>query len=473
MESQKTFLCPLKYIAQKKPHKVAIESGGLKITYKVLDHLADQVADRLSPFDHKRVGILAKDQKRLIILLFACLRKNITPIFLNIRWPKFQITKALETLNCSLYLHEGLELDTTDILQSTLEKLFELRNEIDPSDSIKEKASIILHTSSSTSFAKACSLNIKSLLISAKNISDATNLNYKSKTLLNLPLFHIAGIAAVLRSVIQGSTICLPFASLEKDLVQYQITHVSMVPTQVYRLLLSSKKTLKTIASSLECLLLGGGPINQSLLENAKEYGLPIYVTYGMTETCSAILIKRDPIIEDGKIYLGMPLSHMQMALSEESVILVKGASLFEGYLESRCQLPLESKGWFSTKDLAEFCLKKGFCILGRKDHQFISGGENIQPEQIERSLMALDDIIEAIVVPVKDIEFGQRPVAFIKAKKRLDNLAKTLEKKLPKYKIPTHFFDLNELDFGEIKRKRKDLITMAEEKISKKNSPK
>lgn len=365
-----------------------------------------------------------------------------------------------------------MPIEYLDIPSASLSTLFEKRNKIVSLKTINSHASIYVYTSSSTSFAKACKLGIQGLMISAKHVCSKIGLEKPSKVYLRLPLYHIAGISLVLRTFLKGGTLFLPNKSLEEDLIDYSVSHVSLVPAQLYSILGLPGKKIRKIKEQIRCMLIGGGPLGQNLLNEAKNHDLPIYFTYGMTETGSSVFIKKNPRCEGGKIYLGMPLSHMQAALTEEKELLIKGASLFEGYfLDNELVLPLKNKEWFSTKDFAEYCPKKGICILGRKDNQFISGGENIRPEQIEQTLMNIEGIIEAIVVPVKDDKFGTRPVAFVQTKLDPKKILQKLEKKLPKYQIPTHFFNLNPLDLGQIKRKRKDLITIAEEKVSKKIS--
>ena len=76
----------------------------------------------------------------------------------------------------------------------------------------------------------------------------------------------------------------------------------------------------------------------------------------------------------------------------------------------------------------------------------FISGGENIQPEEIERKLLALPGVLEAVVIGKDDPEFGKRPVAVIRVQQPFDlkRMQDTLTDRLPKYKIPIewHIFD-------------------------------
>ena len=79
--------------------------------------------------------------------------------------------------------------------------------------------------------------------------------------------------------------------------------------------------------------------------------------------------------------------------------------------------------------------------VLGRLDNLFISGGENIQPEEIEKALLALPGISQAIVVPIDNAEFGQRPVAFVEAESWNEaGWEQALRQLLPGFKIPARF---------------------------------
>jgi O-succinylbenzoic acid--CoA ligase len=86
------------------------------------------------------------------------------------------------------------------------------------------------------------------------------------------------------------------------------------------------------------------------------------------------------------------------------------------------------------------WCEKKGLGIIGRKDRQFISGGENIQPEEIERAILKLPGVEEVVVLPQPSAEFGQRPVAWVKGTLNLQKATGCLQELLPKYKIPVEW---------------------------------
>jgi O-succinylbenzoic acid--CoA ligase len=123
----------------------------------------------------------------------------------------------------------------------------------------------------------------------------------------------------------------------------------------------------------------------------------------------------------------------------------VKGRVLFKGYVhENRVTLPLDDDGFFATGDMGFFDDGNRLCLTGRKDLMFISGGENIHPEEIEQAIVQLESVEQAVVVPVEDARFGKRPVAFVKTKNSVkfdDTRAKkVLQNRLESFKIPDDF---------------------------------
>jgi O-succinylbenzoic acid--CoA ligase len=266
--------------------------------------------------------------------------------------------------------------------------------------------SVLLYTSGSTSSPKIAVLSLDSLLANAKGCVEAVDLRIGDQWRLSLPLYHVGGIGIVLRCVLARAAIVLDDSM--------DITHLSYIPTHLYRTTPVYKK--------LRCLLLGGSPV----LSVPK--GLPIRLSYGLTEMGSMVSL-------DGEVLKGR-----EVKIAEDGEILVRGSCLFNGYLGEE---PV--RGWFATGDLGKF--DKGLVILGRKDWMFISGGENIQPEEIEKELLQLDQVMDAAVVAKKDAEFGQRPVAFVQAKGlNLRQMQKALAGRLPKYKIPVALYLVEEI---------------------------
>ncbi len=173
--------------------------------------------------------------------------------------------------------------------------------------------------------------------------------------------------------------------------------------------------------------------------------GLPIHTSYGLTEMASQVTATPPGASREELRTSGRPLPHREISISEEGEVLVRGETLFTGYVKGDIiDRPLDVDGWFHTGDLGGLDADGFLRVRGRKDNLFISGGENIQPEEIEAALCRLDGIEDAVVVPVPDMEFGFRPVAFVRTtggSVETEDLARALEPTLPRFKIPVAFY--------------------------------
>jgi O-succinylbenzoic acid--CoA ligase len=149
----------------------------------------------------------------------------------------------------------------------------------------------------------------------------------------------------------------------------------------------------------------------------------------------------------------GYVLPHRELRISPGGEILVRGATLFDGYLSRRgLDRPLLHGGWFATGDLGHVDLEGRLVVRGRKDTMFVSGGENVYPEEIESQIERLAGVRRALVVPVDDPEFGQRPVAFVQRDAESgtpEEWTAELRKHLPGFKIPDRFLLWPE-EFGD-----------------------
>jgi O-succinylbenzoic acid--CoA ligase len=138
----------------------------------------------------------------------------------------------------------------------------------------------------------------------------------------------------------------------------------------------------------------------------------------------------------------GKPLRYREVKISDDGEILVKGKTLFSGYLEDEIMVkPFDKDGWFHTGDLGDFDHRGNLQVVGRKDNLFISGGENIQPEEIESYIQNIKGVECAAVVPLRCSEYGNRPLALVSmhagCELSLEQLRGELEDLLPHYKLP------------------------------------
>ena len=338
------------------------------------------------------------------------------------------IFEAAASLDCILDLLALWQLDLAAfplnprLPQQTRESL------IERAGTDRLAAATLLATSGTTGTPKIAVLALENYLASAHSSAKTLKLGPGHSWHLSLPLFHVSGLSILFRCLVSGATI-----ALDQDPLSSNATHFSLVPTQLFRILQDPEKI--AFYKKAHCLLLGGAPLTSCLYEEALRAGLHIFTSWGMTETAAMATLN------------GKTLPHIEISLADDCEIRVRGPSLFQGYLAmGELSRPFDDDGWFSTRDLGAYDENGNLMWKGRKDNLFISGGENIQPEEIEQALGQLPEILEAIVVPIDDPEFGALPAAFIRTLSgymEIKKIREALSLHLPRFKIPRHFFPL------------------------------
>ncbi len=304
-------------------------------------------------------------------------------------------------------------------------------------------------TSGSTGFPKAVAHQAQQHLASAEGLLSIMKFEVGDTWLLSLPLFHVSGMGILWRWLLKGAALCIPTSPQQVLPLLSQVTHASLVPTQLQRWL-----SVLPFNYRLKQVLLGGATIPISLTDQAEQQGIACWCGYGMTEMASTVTAKR----ADGKAGVGVVLPCRQFKL-ESNQIFVRGESLSVGYLQSSGELtPLTNEnGWFATKDLAHW-QDDEWVIDGRLDNMFISGGENIQPEEIERVLLEHPDILTAFVLPQQNADLGVLPIAVLQTTVSMSliwlmELERWLAPRLMKFKRPRAYVSLpDDLMSGGIK---------------------
>ncbi|MCF8382991.1 MAG: o-succinylbenzoate--CoA ligase [Chlorobium sp.] len=403
----------------------ALISSGTTRSFRECAAVTSHMAETL----HKKglhpgttAAILSPNTPEAALTAMALLRTGIICAPLNHRFPSEQLGKTLHALQPDLVL----AADPSCIPPQSAFRTENLRAvAAAPSGHAipipfapqtgMERPVTIIHTSASSGTPKAALHSFGNHWYSALGAARNMQLESGDCWLLSLPLFHIGGYAVLFRALASGSAVAVPDPqeSLERSIERYPVTHLSLVPTQLFRLL-DNPAALPRLRK-LKAVLLGGSAVPAPLLEKSIREEIPIYLSYGSTEMCSQIATTPAPVrfVEENS---GKPLPWRDISIAGDGEILVKGACLFQGYLVGgKPVLRLDDGGWFHTGDTGSLDDSGNLRVFGRKDNMFIAGGENLHPEEIEEALTAIEGIEEALVVPLRDREYGQRPVAFIK----------------------------------------------------------
>ncbi|MNZ67604.1 2-succinylbenzoate--CoA ligase [compost metagenome] len=312
-----------------------------------------------------------------------------------------------------------------------------------------ERLASMTLTSGSTGLPKAAVHTPVAHLASAEGVLSLMPYGTDDDWLLSLPLFHVSGQGILWRWLFAGARLTVRDKQPLEQMLQ-GCTHASLVPTQLWRLLNHSEPV------ALNAVLLGGAAIPVELTQKAKAQGIRCWCGYGLTEFASTVCAKE----ADGKPDVGSPLPGREVKIVDGEIWL-KAQSMARGYWRDDNIIPLvNEQGWFATRDRGEL-VEGVLTILGRMDNLFFSGGEGIQPEELERVIGAHPLIHQVFVVPLDDAEFGQRPVAVVECETGTDITVfpEWVRDKLARFQQPLHWLVLPaELKSGGIKISRRAL---------------
>ena len=263
---------------------------------------------------------------------------------------------------------------------------------------VDEGVGVVIATSGSTGVPKGAELSWAALTASATATEQRLGRDPADRSLSCLPWQHIGGLQVWLRARAAGQPVdVLP--AFDVDAVgRAAATVVSLVPTQLARLL-----SADVDISRFRVVLLGGAAAPTELLDRARQAGARVVTTYGMSETCG------------GCVYDGRPLAGVGVDTDAAGGrIRLRGPMLMNGY-RLRPDLTADAlvDGWLRTEDLGSFDGER-LTVHGRADDIIVTGGENVAAGMVADVLTAHPDVTDAAVVGVPDAEWGERIVAVV-----------------------------------------------------------
>lgn len=252
-------------------------------------------------------------------------------------------------------------------------------------DEIPENTALLIETGGSTGQPKIVALSAAAMKISASLSNQALGASKNDLWSLSLPLNHIAGINQLLRAIDLGN-----------DPVISDADFISIVPTQLYRAL-EKKDLLFDQLTHAKKVLIGGAMIPMQLIASAKEHGINLVTSYGMTEMCG------------GCVYDGRALPGVNIEIRDLGRIALRGPMRAIGYLDNN-EANAESfvDDWFLTSDSGTLDQNGLLQITGRADDVIISGGEKISPNEVAKILQKHLPTYEIYVLGIPDEEWGQ-----------------------------------------------------------------
>ena len=377
-----------------------------------------------------------------MILLWALWRTGRVAMPLSTRLPAPEARRTAQRMGAKLLVtRDSALLDgESDPEAYTPDRIVEREGGGDPTPGVRpiHRRTSLIFTSGSTGTPSAVLHSWANHLYSAKGSNANLPLRAGDRWLLSLPLYHVGGLAILVRCALAGAAVAIPDrdASLSVALGTTGATHLSLVATQLRRLLDAQDGSLPP---RVRGVLLGGGPLPEALLRRGHARGWPLHTSYGSTEMASQVTTTPPGAPLADLRTAGRCLPHRRLRIDEDGEILVAGPTLCRGIDEGEQVRDPRVNGWFPTGDLGRLDAQGRLHVQGRVDRQFVSGGENIRPEEIEAALERLDGIERAVVVPVPDEEYGRRPVAFVRSEtgRVPDDWRASLVTVLPRFKLP------------------------------------
>jgi fatty-acyl-CoA synthase len=478
-------------MAHNRPDKPAIIFGEQRITYSALWEKVGRLAGGLTgagvcPGD--RIACLTTNHPAFLETYFASSLIGAIFVPLNFRLAQAEIRFQLEDAEPSVLIlgatQEDCPVSFLQDLQRKDLKIFRIETGKETGGRSYEELlggspaadrsgpdrpfspedpQLIMYTSGTTGMPKGALLPFRKTLYNSLNAQCFFELNENDIVLIAVPLFHSLGLNILSVPVLfQGGTVVLlerfePAATLEA-IARHRVTFFGAVPT-IYKRLLDHGLEGGDL-SSLRFGFTAGAPIPVSLIEAYHRRGILLKQGFGQTESSIlCCLDAQDAIRKAGSV--GRPVVHAEVKVVNERLeevapgetgeIVARGPVVMLGYWRRTEETVKAFRGpWLRTQDLAVRDEEGFITLVGRTGDMYISGGENVYPEQIERVYTSHPDVEEIAVIGVPDPDLGEVGLAFVVLREdgTLDEEAlKTHARgRLSRYKIPRRFVQVPSL---------------------------
>lgn len=380
-----------------------------------------------------------------------------------------------------------------------------------------ERVALLLYTSGTTGNPKGVMLTFNNIESNLRAIREIELVNDKDRVLAILPYHHILPLNLTMLMPMYFGTFLVILEELSSEalktaLKKHKITVIIGVPRvwemlhkaimgkinssfitkKLFNLckkidsLALSKKIFKKVSDELggcmRVVVSGGAKLDPEISANFKALGLPIIEGYGLTETSPIIAFNRPNNNVIGSV--GQLIPDIEVKIAEDEEVLVRGANVMKGYYNNpkATSEAIDSEGWFHTGDLGRFEGDSLFIIGRKKEMIVLSNGKNINPGDIESTILKDTDLIKEIAV----MEYNNHLMAVVYPdfdlikRRKIANIKETLKWEIidkynvtaPKYRkileVKIVKDELPKTKLGKIRRfMLKDFIKKADEEVS------
>ncbi|EGA90673.1 2-succinylbenzoate--CoA ligase [Planococcus donghaensis MPA1U2] len=421
-------------------------------TFCEINTIALDYAGKLSALgvnENSRVAVLAKSTPEFVFVLYGCLHLGCEIVMLNERLSSNELAYQINDAEVAFILVADVLKEKVD--DSRVVLFGEIENakpvQFEPQQQwAKNRTISIMYTSGTTGHPKGVRQTAENHFSSA--VSSALNIGIAPEDvwLCAVPLFHISGFSILMRSLIYGMGVRL-YEKFDADqsaeeICNGSVTHMSVVGVTLERILTSVEQASIRASDRFKAVLAGGGPIPIAYMKRAKNCGIPVLQTYGMTETSSQTTTLQVADAERKIGSAGKPLFLYEVKTEkpgEVGEILIRGPQVTPGYIGKFAEREVQQDGWLHTGDIG-YLDDEGFLfVVDRRSDLIVSGGENVYPAEIEKVLSAHPAVQEVGVCGAPSDQWGEVPVAFAVLQKEVtaEELLAYCREQLASYKVP------------------------------------
>jgi long-chain acyl-CoA synthetase len=463
------------------PDRPAVSFAGREITYSRLDEEASRVASALlakglAPGDH--VALCAGNCLEWTIAYFGILKAGTVAVTLSSALPFEELSLLVNHAKPRVAFTDRVsDFERLKGGAPWLEHVVALSAEpglagftdgapglVKAVDRLRGDVAAILYTGGTTGIPKGVMLTHENINLSSHNVAFSERSTERDRALCFLPLNHVFGqVHIMIGTVLSGGCLeLLPSFNLDEvlDILKAgRVTKLFAVPT-IYTRLLGLADLRERLGNVRYCFSAASSLPGEVIHQWKELTGIDISEAYGMTESASAVTYNHYYRHVAGSVGQTVPgvevqirdMNGARLGTGEEGEICVQGHNLMKGYLDnpSETEGAFWPDGWFRSGDVGVLDREGYLFIVDRLKDMIITGGENVYPREIEEILYTRPEVEEAAVVGMPDREWGERVVAFIKAKEgcSLDAAAlKTfLKSRLSPFKVPKEYIAVEEL---------------------------
>jgi O-succinylbenzoic acid--CoA ligase len=461
-------------------HRAAVTPGATavidadrdeRLTVAELDTAVEGTAGRLATLGVRpgdRLGVLLPTGRAAVEAVHAAIRLGAVAVPLGPRLPPTDLADRLDRAEVAALLCDATTEDAAVAAAEAVDGATVPVVSVDdpeagataladrtpdavvPHDWALDSTLFVPFTSGTTGRPKGVRLTVGNVLASAVASALRLGLDRAETWHVALPCHHVGGLTPLVRLPLYGMTVVVRESfdadAVAADVEAYDVTATSLVPTTLRRLLDATEGSL---GPSMRAVLLGGAPATGDLLDRCRDRDVPIFPTYGMTETASQIATATPAEARAHPGTVGRPLFWTDLSVRSEDgderppgevgELVVSGPTVSPGYLDD--DRPAFGPNGLHTGDVGYRDEDGRVWVVGRTDDLIVTGGENVAPATVADAILSHPDVADAAVVGLPDDEWGERVAALVVPREGADPSAADVEShcrdRLAAYELP------------------------------------